>query len=60
MLEVFEIKQVPENCTTCIYGRTAGCGHANRQSDWMRFALKGEGCPSYWLDHNRFMRVDQK
>lgn len=58
-MEVFEKKQVPENCSTCLYGRClgAGCDHADRQGDWFKYAIFG-GCPSYWLDQHRFEPVD--
>lgn len=57
MIKVIEKKEVPENCSTCLYGRGLGCGHADRKQDWMRYALLGN-CPSYWLDQNRFEPVD--
>lgn len=67
MAYVYERKQIPENCSTCLYGpnavgydgksvRSFGCGHANRQGDWMKYAIYGGDCPSYWIDHNRFER----
>lgn len=42
MIEVYEKKKIPENCSTCLYGpnaigwngkpvRSIGCGHADRQ-----------------------------
>lgn len=31
MKEVYETKKVPENCSTCLYGRGIGCGCADRQ-----------------------------
>lgn len=58
MKEVYETKMIPENCSTCLYGRGFGCGNANRQKDWMRFSLLGIGCPNYWLDQHRFISVD--
>ena len=57
MIEVYETKKIPENCSTCLYGRSLGCGNVNRQHDWLHYALIGGACPSYWLDHNRFRRV---
>lgn len=64
---VYEKKYIPENCSTCLYGpnaigyngkivRRIGCGHADRQKDWMNYAIFGASCPSYWLDQNRFER----
>ena len=64
---VYERKCVPENCSTCLYGpnaigydgrivRRMGCCHADRQKDWMIYAIFGASCPSYWLDQNRFER----
>lgn len=66
---VYEKKNVPETCATCLYGPNAigwngkpvgiiGCGCADRQSDWMlyRWGIKSV-CPSYWLDQNRFERI---
>lgn len=67
MAVVYEKKQVPENCSTCLYGPNAlrydgkpvgriGCGNANMQNGWMRYAMLGVGCAHYWLDQNRFER----
>lgn len=67
MIEVYEKKKVPQNCATCLYGPNAiayngkpigrmGCGHADRKGDWMKYGLFG-GCPSYWLDQNRFSQI---
>lgn len=67
MFYVTERKCIPENCSTCLYGPNAvgydgrpigriGCAHADRQSDWMKYAIFGADCPSYWLDQNRFER----
>ena len=56
MIEVFEKKQVPENCSTCLYGRGVYCAHADRQKDFLHYMLTGENCPSYWLDQHRFVR----
>lgn len=67
MIDVCERKRVPANCKTCLYGPNAigwdgkpvgrmGCGHADRQRDWMLYAIYGAACPSYWLDQNRFER----
>lgn len=64
---VYEKKNVPENCRTCLYGPNAlnydgkpvgrlGCAHADRQKDWMLYGIFGGRCPSYWLDQNRFER----
>lgn len=56
---VIEKRDVPENCTTCLYGRPNGCAHADRQRDWMRYRvwMGLERCPSWWLDQNRFERA---
>lgn len=59
MIEVYETKKIPENCSTCLYGKGFGCAHADRQKDWMNYALLGCRCPSYWLDQNRFRRVQK-
>ena len=67
MLYVIERRQVPENCSTCLYGPNAvgyggkpvnrmGCAHADRQGDFMHYMLLGRRCPSYYLDPNRFER----
>ena len=58
-IEVYETKKIPENCSTCLYGRGLGCGHADRQKDWLYYGLLGYGCPSYYLDHNRYRRVEK-
>ena len=52
-------KDVPEDCTTCLYYRFNGCANADRQKDWMHYRVwKGlEQCPSWWLDQNRFERT---
>lgn len=60
MIEVYETKKIPENCSTCLYGGGLGCGNANRQKDWFRYMWLGYGCPSYWLDHNRYKIVDER
>lgn len=56
---VIEKKDVPEDCTTCLYYRFNGCANADRQKDWMHYRVwKGlEQCPSWWLDQNRFERA---
>lgn len=56
---VIEKKDVPEDCTTCLYYRFYGCANADRQKDWMHYRVwKGlEQCPSWWLDQNRFDRA---
>ena len=59
-MKVYEKKEVPRNCSTCLYGRGWGCGHADRQKDWMKIAMFGMHCPSYWLDQHRFEPVDGK
>ncbi len=56
MIRVIATKDVPRDCSTCLYGRTGGCANADRRKDWLRYALF-RGCPSYWLDHNRFERA---
>ena len=30
MIEVYETKKIPENCSTCLYGGGFGCGNSNR------------------------------
>lgn len=60
MIEVYEKKKIPENCSTCLYGGGFGCGHADRQDDWLKYAVLGYGCPSYWTDQHRFMVVNDK
>ena len=67
MVRVVEYKDVPETCSTCLYGPNAigyngkplnrmGCAHADRQRDWMMYFIYGSRCPSFWLDQNRFRR----
>lgn len=69
MILVKEKKRVPENCSTCLYGPNAigwdgnpvrgiSCGCADRRNDWMRYAIYGAPCPSFWLDQNRFERSE--
>lgn len=58
MIEVYETKKIQENCSTCLYQMAFGCGNANRKEDWFKYAMFGYGCPSYWLDHNRFTPKD--
>lgn len=58
MKEVYVKKQVPENCSTCLYFMGTHCSHASRQQDWLKYGLLGAGCPSYWLDQHRFESVD--
>lgn len=59
MIEVYETKKVPENCSTCLYNMGFGCGHADRKNDWIKYAFLGYGCPSYWLDQHRYTRADE-
>ena len=59
MKDVYEIHQVPENCSTCLYGRGIGCGNANVKSgEWMLYIYGLRKCPHYWLDQHRFTPVD--
>lgn len=60
MINVYETRKVPENCSTCLYGRGIGCAHADHQDDWIRYAILDCGCPSYWLDQHRFVRAPDK
>lgn len=57
MIEVFEKKYVPEDCSTCLYGCEFGCENANMQSGWLAYRIMGIRCPHYWLDQHRFERV---
>ena len=59
MLEVYETKKIPENCSTCLYGGCFGCGNANRKNDWYRYMMLG-GCPSYWLNQHKYVRADER
>lgn len=56
---VIEKRDVPEDCTTCLYYRFNGCANADRQKDWMHYRVWKdlEHCPSWWLDQNRFERA---
>lgn len=60
MIKVYETKYVPETCSTCLYGRGVGCSHADRQKDWMQYGLLGHGCPSFWLDQERFPAAERR
>lgn len=59
MIDVYEIKQVPENCTTCLFGNTNSfffsCSCADRQHDYLYYKIHGN-CPSYWLDQHKYVR----
>lgn len=61
MIEVYEKKRIPENCSTCLYqsctyGRL--CGNANvDNAAAFRYSLLGN-CPHYWLDQHRFTRAE--
>ena len=57
MIEVYEKKRIPEDCSTCLYRGEFGCAHADRKEDWLQYRLYGKVCPSYWLDQNRFERA---
>ena len=57
MIEVYEKTRIPEDCSTCLYGRPYGCAHADRKEDWLQYRLYDRVCPSYWLDQNRFERA---
>lgn len=56
---VIEKRDVPEDCTTCLYYRFSGCANADRQKDWTYYRVwKGlKRCPSWWLNQNRFERA---
>lgn len=55
-MKVYEKKEVPRNCSTCIYFRNYECSRADRKEDWLSFAMFGEifglDCPSYRLDRD--------
>lgn len=61
MIEVYEKKKVPENCSTCLYQSCTLdrlCGNANvANGDAIRYAISGH-CPYYWLDQHRFTRAE--
>lgn len=59
MARVIVTQEVPENCSTCLYGKIYGCAHADRQKDWTYYRMwRGlKPCPSWWLDQNRFERA---
>lgn len=61
--DMFErTKRIPENCTTCQFGRMYGCAHADRQKDWTRyvsFTWSDNECPSFNLDRNRYKAAKQ-
>lgn len=59
MIEVYEKKKIPENCSTCLYAIGLGCGHSDRRDDWFKYAFFGYSCPSYWTDQHRFTRADK-
>lgn len=60
MIEVYETKKIPENCSTCLYqSSTLGrlCGNANVNNEKaFRYSLLG-GCPYYWLNQHKYRRV---
>lgn len=63
MIEVYEIKKVPKNCSSCLYGVGINCYHSDRKHDWMKYATQtvhqiDSACPSFWLDRHRFIPVD--
>ena len=55
---IYEIKKIPENCSTCLYGRGLGCSNANVKENWLSYIWGLRKCPHYWLDQNRFTPVD--
>lgn len=56
---IVEKKEIPEDCTTCLYGGYYKCANANRQQDWPLYALGVlVNCPSWWLDHQRYQKAD--
>ena len=63
-MKVYEKKEVPRNCSTCLYFKNYKCGHADRKEDLLAYIMfgemLGEDCPSYWLDQHRFEPVDGK
>ena len=58
MTTVYVKKEVPENCSTCLYFTGMGCAHADRENDWLKYAMLGFGCPSYWLNQHKYKRAD--
>ena len=59
-MEVYEKKQIPVNCATCLYFVGTHCGHADRKDDWARYALMGvltghTTCPDYYLNHHKYI-----
>ena len=61
MIEIYEKKKIPENCSTCLYqtctiGRFYGNANVSN-GDAFRYYILGK-CPYYWLDHNRFTRAE--
>lgn len=58
VIECYEKKKVPENCSTCLYSNGFGCGNANVKNNWIKYAFIGNGYPYFWLDQNRFHPVN--
>ncbi len=62
MIEVYETKKIPENCSTCLYlSNTLGrlCGNANVKNEMaIRYSLLGQKCPYYWLNQHKYKRVE--
>ena len=63
MIEVYETKKVPENCSTCLYQSEnlfMICGNANVSKETaFRYALFG-GCPYYWLNQHKYRKVEKE
>ena len=62
MIEVYETKKIPENCSTCLYQSTTFgrlCGNANVTNEMaIRYGLFGIKCPYYWLNQHKYRRVE--
>lgn len=58
-IEVYERKEIPCNCSTCLYQSKNGwgCAHADRQDDALKISLFNLDCPSWELDNSRFERA---
>lgn len=61
MIEVIEKKQLKESCDNCLYGRYGGCANANMDGGkWLWNRIGGFACQHYWLDQERYEKVNER
>ena len=63
MIEVYETKKVPRNCSTCLYQSQHWnkiCANANVSIEQACKYVWVGGCPYYYLNHHKYRRVENE